>query len=112
MKKNSLSFLLFIMVLSVQAERIITKEKFTIVISSDTVYPGEYYTLYVDLAMAENAEVKKNGMELLIDDNRKAHVRFLVVSVDFDINDNSTQEIILSINADNIITVEKIPYVV
>ncbi|WP_018344289.1 hypothetical protein [Cytophaga aurantiaca] len=112
MIKNILCALIFLYALSVQAERIIERKEYTIVISSDTLYPYEYYVLYVDLKDNQNADVRKNGTVVPIDNNNKAQLRFKVAPGMFDKDGNSHQSMTLAIKIDKKIVVEEIPYII
>ena len=113
MKKYILSCLLFIPVFFLHAERIFQRGDFSIVIASDTVYPEEYYRLYVDLTQIPNAEVFRNGMPVSVDSSsHKAYIRFKVASTSFDIHDNGYQSFVLSIKIKDKVIVEEISYIV
>ena len=112
MKKSIVSILLLLMIISLKAQHVINREKYSIVISSDTVYPGEFYMLYIDLGNAQDAQVKKNGMSVPIDETNKAYVKFKASKGSYDAQGNSTQSMNLSIKIDKDVVVEKVVYIV
>jgi len=112
MIKTILACLVSLYALSVHAERIIEKEQYTIVISSDTLYPQEYYVLYVDLKKNQNAEVRKNGMLVPIDNNNKAQLKFKTAGGSFDKDDNSYHSMQLTIKISDVLMKEEISYVI
>lgn len=112
MKKYILIAFLFLAVLTLKAQRTITREKFSIVITYDTLYAGEDYILYVDLGKSTNAEVKRNGISVPIDVNNKAQVKFNVTAVRFDKSGNSYQVLHLTIKIGEQVISEDIPFVV
>ncbi len=113
MKKYISGCLLFVLAFSLHAERIIQKGKFSIVIASDTLYPEEYYRLYVDLTQIPDAKVFRNGMPVPVDSSsHKAYIRFKVSSTSFDIDDNGYQRFTLYVKTDKKTFVEEVPYIV
>lgn len=112
MKTPIFTTVLFLAFLSLKAQHTINREKFTIVTAYDTLYPGEEYTLYVDLGNVMDAEVKRNGMSVPIDLSNKAQVKFKTAVVHFDKSGNSMQVMHLSIKIKDEVITEDVPYVV
>lgn len=112
MKRSIISALLLLVIFSLQAQRIISREKYSIVIASDTVYAGEMYTLDINLRNFESAHVKKDGMSVPIDATNKACVKFKASKGNYDWQGNSYQSMNLSIKIDEKVFVEKVTYVV
>lgn len=113
MMRSIISALLLLVVLSLKAEHIISREKYSIVISSDTVYAGEMYTLYIDLRTIQHPLVKKNGVVVPIDvATNKAYLNFKAVNGNYDWQGNSYQTMNVSIKIEGVVILEKISYVV
>ncbi|HSY61225.1 MAG TPA: hypothetical protein VK796_05075 [Cytophaga sp.] len=79
-----------------KAERIIEREKYNLIIASDTVYMSEDYQLTVDLKGNKNAIVYSNTLSLPIY-NDKAYLKFKASAAALDKNGMSKQRVKITV---------------
>lgn len=82
--------------LSVKAERILIREKYNLIIASDTVCIGENYDLTVDLKGDQNVIVLLNGSSVDMAD-AKGWIKFKAIAYAIDKNGMSKQRFKISI---------------
>ncbi|MGN6646955.1 MAG: hypothetical protein ACTHJT_10545 [Cytophaga sp.] len=98
-------------VFTVKAERVLKREKYDLIIKSDTVYAGEDYYLTVDLKGNENVKVLRNYYPVPVSGG-KGYVKFKASAVCYDKNGRSKQLINVGVVFDRDTLFEDITYYV
>jgi hypothetical protein len=93
------------------AERIIKREKYNLIIASDTVCTGENYDLIVDLKGNGNAIVLRNGSRVAIV-NGKGLVKFMSSAYAYNKDGASKQRLQIGVVINNDSLFEDVTYVV
>jgi len=97
--------------IDLKAERILYREKYNIIISSDTVYAGDDYALSVDLKGNKNGIVLRNGYPVGMSDG-KGYIKFRAAATSYDKNGISKQRIDLAVIFDKDSIFEEVTFFV